>query len=72
MGGERLDIPKEMANPPPLQNPMTYQHYGELPQLVNRLLMTRHLGFENAAKTGIFVIFLEFDRAVLKAASKSR
>ena len=28
MGGERLDISEEMANPPPLRNPMTSAHYG--------------------------------------------
>ena len=35
LGGERLDISEEMANPPPLRNPINFGHYGERDSLVN-------------------------------------
>lgn len=57
MGGERLDISEEMANPPPLRNLMTCWHYGGPERLVNRVLRLRYREVENRAKTVGFVIF---------------
>ena len=52
MGGERLDISEEMANPPPLRNPMTCRHYGGPREVVNHDLGSISIHLKAAQKQG--------------------